>query len=328
MSKAADIVLASLLLLGGVAVARAQQGTAPVQAQMGLRLDVDKREVRVGESLKVTIEFRRVGSGNVSILRQPTIATPEKFGITSRSSSTQIAMDGQQMVEISTTRYTLVAEREGPETLGPAVMVYQVPGQQPEEVRSNGINVNVVPKGSLRLFAKKPTPTPVPEPAPPSPAPAPEDIRDLKPLLDGIAWILHALFWVILAILGVWIAIRLVRRFLASRAAAAPARAEGSHLRERYRRLSDEGLTGRDFCLALSELLRECLEQRYGFRAPDMTTGEVVRAMRAARAPGDMTGDVEHALRSCDRVLYADGSLTLKDRQTMRGTVGELLPKS
>jgi len=311
-----------LLLLGGVPL-HAQQ------AQMGLRLDVDKREVKVGESLKVTIEFRRVGSGNVSVIRQPTIATPERFRITSRTSSTQIAMDGQQMVEISTTRYTLQAEREGAEVLGPAVMIFQVPGQQPEEVRSNGINVTVLPKAAFNPFSKpKPTPTVAALDVPPPAAPSAPDIRDLKPLLmTGLGWVLHILFWIILAILGVWLLVRVASRFWKARRAAAAVPREGAVLRARYRRLSDEGLNGKEFSLAVSELVRECLRIRHGIAAPDMTTGEVLRALKAARSSPETLEAVEKTLRSCDRVLYADGTLTLKDRQTMRTTAGELLPK-
>lgn len=316
-----------LLLLAGTAPLRAQQ------AQMGLRLDVDKREVKVGEKIRLTVEFRRVGSGNILVIRQPTIATPERFTITSRSASTQIAMDGQNAVEISTVKYTLEADREGVETLGPAVMVFQVPGQQPEEVRSNSINVTVLPKASLNPFAKKePTPTPAAQepvpPPPPAAGPPSEDIRDLKSLLfSGIGWVLHVLFWLILAILGLWLLARVLAKLWKSRRVAAAVPKPGSVLRERFRRLSDEGLSGRDFSLAVSELVRECLRLRYGISAPDMTTGEVGRALKAARAEAELAERALEVLRSCDRVLYADGTLTLKDRQSMRSTAGDLLPK-
>lgn len=321
------------LALGlGAASARAQSD------QMGLRLEVDKREVKVGESVHLTIEFRRMGSGNVSIVRQPSIATPQLFDVRGSSSSTQVSMDGQQMVEISSTRVTLVASRAGTETLGPAVMVYQVPGKDREEIRSNGVMITVVEKPAFNPFAKaaKKDPPPakaandnaLPSAPPAAPTPAPrEDIRDLKPILTGIAWSLKILFWLIALILAVWGASRLVRRIMARRRVAAPVKGQGNLLRERWRRLSDEGLTGVEYSLEVSELLRECIEHRHGFPAPDLTTREVAAAMKKAGASPDSREAVDRCLRLCDGVLYAEGSLTLKDRQTMKATVGELLPK-
>ncbi|HTC20132.1 MAG TPA: hypothetical protein VK859_04740, partial [bacterium] len=57
-------------------------GLLPVMAQqgstIGLRMDVDKRQLEVGDHLTVSIEFKQIGSGN-SAAGEPSISTPEHF---------------------------------------------------------------------------------------------------------------------------------------------------------------------------------------------------------------------------------------------------------
>ena len=333
MHTTTRMIFGAFLLLGLAAGAPCLHAQA---AEMGLRLDVDKREVEVGGSVHLTIEFRRMGSGNVSVVRHPSIATPELFEIRGTTSSTQVTMDGQKMVEISTTKVVLVATKEGTETLGPAVMVYQVPGGDPQEIKSNGVMITVV--GKSGLFGRKKKEPAAKRPredanalpaAPPSSPPAapPEDIRDIKPLLGGMGWTLRALFWVILAILGVWLASRLVSRLLSRKRETAPAKDQAVRLRERWRRLASQELEGKEYSLVISALLRECLEYRHGFPAPDLTTREVLRSMKRAGASPENIEKTEKCLRACDGVLYADGNLTLKDRQTLRSIVGDFLPR-
>src|SRR5260221_12117615 len=65
------------------------------QAEVGLRMAVDKRQVEVGESLTLTLEFKQVGSGNTSVMGEPQISTPENFEIRGQSSFTNITMMNQ-----------------------------------------------------------------------------------------------------------------------------------------------------------------------------------------------------------------------------------------
>src|SRR5579863_2245552 len=70
------------------------------QAEVGLRMDVDKRQVEVGEHLTLTLEFKQIGSGNTSVMGEPQISTPENFEIRGQSSSTQVTIINQQTAAI------------------------------------------------------------------------------------------------------------------------------------------------------------------------------------------------------------------------------------
>lgn len=326
-------IFGALLVLLLACPLLAQQVGAPPNnaAQIGLRLDVDKRQVQVGESLHLTIEFRRMGSSGMTVLRNPAIASLQLFEVRGTSSSTQVMMDNQQTVEISSTKVTLVATRAGIETLGPAVMVFQDPTKGPQELKSNGVLVTVVEKPKFNLFAKKPTSPPVAvaqQPVAPTPPPAPQDdIRDLRPLIAGIGWALRTIFWLIVLVLVGWWVGRKVKKWMADRAKVVPVKTESSILREKLRALSADGMTARDFCISASELMRECLQVRYGILAPDLTTREVLQAMKKMKATLSAIEDVKMVLGTCDRVLYADGSLLLKEKQTLKSSIGEYIPK-
>ena len=326
----------TLGVLSAPTEAFAQAVGADATNKMGLRLDVDKRQVTVGESLHLTLEFRRMGSGGSAVLRQPSIATLEHFEVRGTSSSTQVVMDNQQMVEISSTRIVLVATQPGTETIGPAVMVYEDPQKGPQELKSNGVMVTVNEKSKLGLFAKKkpsedaaPAPPQAQAPASAVPPSAPQDeLRDIKPLLmGGIGWFLRVLFWLIVAVLAGWFVYHQVRKWRVQKPKTESAKSDAALLREKYRKLSAAEGESKEYCLALSELLRACLNHRHGFSAQDLTTEEVMaEARKRALSAGDVE-KVEKCLTTCDRVLYADGTLTLKDKQNLKSMVGDFVPK-
>src|SRR5882672_1553646 len=83
------------------------------QEEVGLRMEVDKRQVEVGESLTLTLEFKQVGSGNTSVMGQPQISTPENFEIHGQSSFTNVTIINQNTVATTTTKLQLVATKPG-----------------------------------------------------------------------------------------------------------------------------------------------------------------------------------------------------------------------
>src|ERR1017187_10275238 len=100
-------------------------------------MDVDKRQVEVGDSLVLSIEFKQIGSGNATASGEPSISTPEHFEIRGQSSATQVTIINQQTAMLSTTRLTLVATKAGDETLGPALLLYQDSQGKKKEIKSN-----------------------------------------------------------------------------------------------------------------------------------------------------------------------------------------------
>src|ERR1039458_1104962 len=79
------------------------------QEAVSLRMDVDKRQVEVGDSLTLKVESKQIGSGNVSVMGEPEIPTPENFEIRGQSSFTSITMLNQNTVATTTTEKHLVA---------------------------------------------------------------------------------------------------------------------------------------------------------------------------------------------------------------------------
>ena len=168
--------------------------------QVGLQMEVDKRQVEVGDTLTVTLDFKQTGSGNSMVIQDPSIPTPEHFEIRGTSSSTRLVMMNQQMYQVSTTQFTLVATQPGQETLGPASMVYQDAKLGKRELQSNGTLVTVVAKSAFSLFGNSSS-TPN---APAAVSAASDQLRDVKPLLPEsfafLGWII--LFLIILLTAG------------------------------------------------------------------------------------------------------------------------------
>ena len=108
-------------------------------------------------------------------------------------------------------------------------------------------------------------------------------------------------------------------------ASGAPPLEGAARLRAAWKKLDEEDLTGREFCLGLSELVRECLQYRFGFPAVDRTTAEILAELRNHKLTADETAAVEKCLRTCDRVLYANGNVGGRD--TLRTLASVLLPK-
>jgi hypothetical protein len=305
---------------------------APLGAQqsqaVGLRMDVDKRQVEVGEHLTLTIEFKQLGSGNSTATGEPSISTPEHFEIQGQSSATQVTIINQQTAVISTTRLNLVATKAGDETLGPALLVFLDPQGKKREIKSNVITVTVVEKSGFSLFGKKKNENPPnqnPTVANPPAAANDDELRDVKPLLPEAFNALRLAFWsLVLLLIAGFIWWRFRKRGGAQKPPPIPL-GKAEQLRSNWKKLSNEDLSSKEFCLALSSLVRECLQYKYSYPAVNYTTEEILKAMEKQKASDDERVAVEKCLKTCDRVLHADGNLTGRDN--LRALCSALLPK-
>src|ERR1700722_19520968 len=147
--RAGRVLLSAGIL--GLSLGAAVAADAPAD-QMGLRLDVDKRQVEVGDSLTLTVEFKQIGSGNGMEIEGPSIPTPENFDLRSTQSSTQIIESNGQIYQVSDTKITLVATKEGQETLGPASLIYQDPKLGKKENPTKRFLRDGAPKDGFFLF--------------------------------------------------------------------------------------------------------------------------------------------------------------------------------
>ena len=86
----------------------------------------------------------------------------------------------------------------------------------------------------------------------------------------------------------------------------------------------NEDLTGKEFCLGLSNLVR-CLQYRFNFPAVDYTTEEILKILPKYKLTDDEFVAAEKCLKTCDRVLYADANLTGRDnlRRLLFGIAAE-----
>lgn len=308
--------------LGLAAILFAASSVFAQTTDVGLRMEVDKRQVQVGESLTLSIEFKQIGAGNVVGMQEPQISTPEHFEIRGSISSTEVHIINNQTAQISTTKLTLIATKPGTEVLGPALLIYQDAQMQKREIKSNVASVTVIEKEGLFTPKKKRA---EPPPASPSPAaPSTDDLKDIKPLMPESNPFLKILFWLVIAALVGGFLWRQLRKPSGGKSVPPPL-GRVQQLRENWKRLGKEELSSKEFCLGLSGLVRECLEYRYGFSAVDYTTGEVLKELDQRNVTGDEMSAVEKCLKTCDRVLYADGNLTGRD--ALRSLASPLLPK-
>ncbi|MGH7740176.1 MAG: BatD family protein [bacterium] len=292
--------------------------------QLGLKLEVDKRQVEVGDSLTLTVEFKQIGSGNGMQVEGPSVPTPENFDIGSTQSSTQIIESNGKLYQVSDTKIGLTATKPGQETLGPASLIYQDPKLGKREIQSNGVLVTVVPKKSFSFFGHSASPTATPGGGL-TPTPTADDgLRDVKPLLPESFGIFK---WLILFLLLVLIVGFIVRkRMTRSKAVVEPAMSDTDRWKDSLKQIFNEDLTSKELCLKLSQWARECLQTRFGFPAADYTTGEILKALRSVKTSVEVRESAEKCLRACDRVLYADGTIGSKDN--LKSWASALVPKA
>ena len=185
------------------AIALALLLAAPLKAQVpsqgeevGLRLDVDKRQVEVGESLSLTLEFKQLVVGGNVVSAEPNFPTPELFQVRGSFTSTQVTIVNQKTAQVTTTHLTLAAVKPGRETLGPASVIFQDPSGKRRDITSNVINVTVTEKKSFSIFGGTKA-APAPQGNQPSPSQTDDALRGLKPLLpDPFLLLLKIAVWI------------------------------------------------------------------------------------------------------------------------------------
>lgn len=303
----------------------AMPGLLRAQTEVGLKMDVDKRDLQVGDALTLTLDFKQVGTSNSAVVQEPSIPSSENFEIEGNFSSNRVEMFGNNITAVSTTTYRMVATKAGTVQLGPAILIYQTPDGQRREMKSNIVTVNVTEKtGGFSLFGKKSEPTPTASGAAPA-VPTPDDLRDIKGLPpDSFSWWTF-LFWLVVLILIVGFIWRQFRKKPAQQAKVIPV-GKIEELNRAWKKLADEDLNPKEFALALSNLVRECLQYRFGFEAVDLTTEEILKELSKVKVTDNEQSAVEKCLKTSDRVLYADGNLT--GREALRNVCSVLLPKN
>src|SRR3954468_22509830 len=132
-------------------------------------------------------------------------------------------------------------------------------------------------------------------------------LRDIKPPVEipnGLLWL-----WVLLALLALLAVVFWLWRRSRSRQAQAPVVPPvPAHVRARQRLEAALGWIDqpREFCIAVSDALRQYLEERFNFRAPERTTEEFLHELAATELlTPEQKESLSEFLQRCDLVKFA-----------------------
>lgn len=132
-------------------------------------------------------------------------------------------------------------------------------------------------------------------------------LRDIKPPVEipnGLLWFWIVLGLVVLLAVGFW----LWRRSRSKQAQAPAVPPVPAHVRARQRLDAALGLIHqpREFCTAVSDAIRQYLEERFNFRAPERTTEEFLHELVATELlTPEQKESLGEFLQRCDLVKFA-----------------------
>ena len=279
------------LLLALLAAAPMDAGAVPVQAADAPTVAVrtDKTQAHVGDAIAFSITS--VGPRAMPVVL-PGNLDLEKFSELSRTLEEKDLGDGKMRREFN---LSIAAYEPGS---------FDIPSVELTYFGADGsvksVHTQALPFTITSLIANEPEPK-LKENAGPLP------VRQRDYLLVTIAGGLVA------AGLGAILALLVRRRLRARKPAApkAPPRPAHEVAMEKLDRLGGllaEGGDLRPFYFELSEAIREYLGGRFGFESLEMTTEELVAAMRRVpleNARGVVSSEIEGWLSSCDLVKFA-----------------------
>jgi len=163
-----------------------------------------------------------------------------------------------------------------------------------------------------------------------APMPAPEDIHDIKPPLDiPNGW---APLWWTLGALALLVVLYLVWRWWRARKLLLPVVPPiPAHVRARQKLAAALALLAqpKPFCIAVSDVTRVYLEERFTFHAPERTTEEFLRELaetdRLTREQKDSLG---RFLECCDLVKFARYEPGEPELRALHESAGRLIDET
>lgn len=196
---------------------------------------------------------------------------------------------GQNRVE-ETFRMTLLVFGTGQLQVPPIPVRYTDASGKPGQVSSEPVKVTVLSVG--KKITDKDDIRPIKGPA----------ASDLTRFWTGIGALLAGA-------LAVFLLVRLILRFVRSRENAESRKPAPVRARIELERLKDRGLLEeknyREYYAGLSDILRRYLERRFGFKALDETSAEILKSLERPDVPGEARRDAARILKDCDLVKFA-----------------------
>ncbi|MDQ7822916.1 MAG: hypothetical protein RDV48_09000 [Candidatus Eremiobacteraeota bacterium] len=261
---------------------------APSEDQVTAKLSVDRNVIKIGDLINLNLEVTTPPEYTVE---EP---GPEQFlgDFEIRNTKKPVKNDHEGKI-VTIYQFEIATFSTGKKILGPIPVRYSLSPQDRtgREVLSNKLEItieSVLPKDQKNL-----------------------DIKDIKPPIqvDYPRWyyLLGALLTII-ALLAIYLIVRAIRRRKES-LAAERYRSPEEIAEEKLRTLRESALLreGRikEYYSALSEILREYIENRYDVAALDRTTSELYRELKETRLTATSLNDIRTLLSQCDMVKFA-----------------------
>jgi hypothetical protein len=290
---AGGIVLAALsaCLLGASVAQAVDAGSVPQAAAdpqaPTVAARVDRAEAHVGDPIALTITA--VSRGGVPV-NLPNVVELGPFSLLSRSESEKDLGDGHVRREFA---LTIAAYEPGTPNIPAVEVTYLGAGGAVRQVRTQPIEVKIA-----SLIANEPEPA-LKEDAPPMSVWK----QDLT--------LVYIAGGVLAAALGALVTFLIVRRLRARVVVrpGPPPRPPHEVALERLDRLGAYGFLenadNRPFYFAVSEVIRDYLGGRYQFDSLELTTDELMAALRRRAGQAPVLTEIEVWLSSCDLVKFA-----------------------
>ncbi len=275
-------------LLGWADVAGADEPEAPPSTDPTIHVDIAPANVVVGRRVTVTFQVESPAGTRVYFPETPPVS-PFRLLAHDREVP-HVAGSG----EIEVHRLTLLPVRIGTSVLSPIEVPYVTAASEPRLTHTPEVRIQVA--GTLGDEAS-------PEPAPagePVPVPVPNTV---------LVWTLAGLGIALVAAVAGALGYRAWRRWREAHRPPPPPRLPLEVALERLAALDADGMVAREeyqaLALQVSEIMKEFLGSTYGFPGTDLTTYEVMVALRDRPLDRVTPPELEDFFGFCDLVKFA-----------------------
>lgn len=271
------------------------QVAAGAFSQVSIETDTDKKQVRVGEVLRLKVILTQQATNQGPVMETTTIPNLPSipgFAVIAAQSSQQVSMVQNVTQVKSIQEYQLVAEKDGRHTIPPIVHRYTDPQTgHPVELQSKPIEVEVLPSGA------------------------------------GGSWLLWSLGLGLIGAGGLATFLVMRRSHPTPMLETTPAGETAEPPELRRLRFFLETRQAEGFYGAASDAVRSLLEKQYRVPAQSLTTGELLAALRDRKVEEGTIDWVRMCLERCDLAKFAGYASTAEEMQEMiQGLQQRLVP--